>query len=273
MAHLLKKEFPKVINSLYLHDPYKPDKTHYGLAKAAYISLVELIQKKTLHYMDYVISPSEYSSQILKDHYPEFKGKNYIAPLLVPDQDKDLPVERMYFSIVGGVHQATGHDTFIELVNYVAEKAIDFKFGLISSSDISGQINHLTNKGRGILNMLNKKVIKDSEINELLKNSHAVFRLDKEVTQSGVVPVCYMNSTPVIARDIPGLRQHVRHKWNGYIVPFDCTPDDLVKAMDFVKNNFSELSKNARQSYDETWAESNWDRCYGWLIELLKAVD
>jgi len=47
-----------------------------------------------------------------------------------------------------------------------------------------------------------------------------------------------MKGTLVIARDIPGLTQHVKHGFNGYIVPFDCTPDDLVKAINYVKINF-----------------------------------
>ena len=266
----VKNIFSEAILALYLHDPYKPDKSPYGIAKAAYITMAELIQSLTIKYMDYVISPSEYSSKLFLQRYPSFKGKNFIAPLLVSDQRVSDKAERKLFSIVGGAHPATGHDTFIELINYVASKHLSYDFALISSSNVLKYLERLNNKARKIVKIINKKIILDSEINEIIRESYAVFRLDREVTQSGVVPVAYMNETPVIARDIPGLRQHVKHGHDGYIVPFNCTPEDLVKAMDTVKENFSEMSKNARKSYEEVWAEWNWDKYYGWLIDVFK---
>jgi len=265
IAKAINEEFTRTILILYLHDPYKPDKSPYGLKKGLYIRLAEYIQALTIKYMDVVISPSEYSATLFKKRFPNFKGKNYVAPLLVPDMKVNTCMERKYFSIAGGAHLATGHDTFIELINYVAEKGIDFKFTIISSSDVSPFLNKLSVKGRKILRIINNNIITDSEINEVIRESYAVFRLDREVTQSGVIPVCYMNETPIIARDIPGLIQHVKHGYNGYIIPFNCTPEDLIKAMEYIKRNFAELSKNARKSYEKTWAEWNFDKYYGWL--------
>jgi len=84
VARLVKKKFPDAIKAFYLHDPSKPDKAPYGVLKGIYISLVEFIQGLTVGYMDYVISPSEYSSLLFKKKYPTFKGQNFIAPLLIP---------------------------------------------------------------------------------------------------------------------------------------------------------------------------------------------
>lgn len=271
IARLAKQKFPEVINALYLHDPYKVEKIPYGLLKAIYITFVEFIQGLTVKHMDHVISPSEYSSHLFKSKYPNFKGGNYIAPLLVPDQLISGNKERKYFSIVGGAHRATGHDTFVELVNHVAEKGFDYQFALISSSNISSLLKDLTADGQKVVKIINKKIITDSEINGVIKESHAVFRLDREVTQSGVVPVAYMNETPIIARDIIGLKQHITHGVNGYIAPFNCTPENLIDGMDFVKTKFGELSKNARKSYEDVWAEWNFDEYYAWLIKLLNS--
>jgi len=271
LAYLIKRKFPDIILSLYLHDPYKPEKSPYGFKKGMYMKVVEIMQGWTVKYMDYVISPSEYSSDLFKKKYPNFRGKNFIAPLLVPDAKVNLEKERRrFFSIVGNAHNATGHDTFVELVNYVAKNDLDYEFYLISSSKIGTFLRNLNEKGKKILRIINKPVIKDSEINEVIRESWAVFRLDREVTQSGVVPVAYMNQTPVIARDIPGLTQHVWHGKTGYIVPFGCSPKDLIIAMDYVRNNFTELSRNARKSYEEIWADWNFDKYYGWLINLLE---
>jgi len=265
IARLVKRKFPEAIVAFYLHDPYKPNKNPYGTSKAAYIALVEFIQALTVKHMDHIISPSEYSAQLFIERYPKFKGKTHIAPLLIPDQ-RILNVKKSwFFSMVGTAHQATGHDSFIELINYVAAKELRYKFALISSSNISKYLKRLSERGRKILNVINREIITDSEINEIIRQSYAVFRLDREVTQSGVIPVCYMNATPVIVRDIPGLTQHVKNAETGYVIPYDCTPEDLVHSMEFVKDNYTRLSRIARMSYEEIWAEWNWDRYYSWL--------
>lgn len=269
LAYLIKKQFANATLALYLHDPYKPDKSPYGLARSAYFTAAEFIQGLTLKYMDYVISPSGYSSKLFKERYPRFTGENFIAPLLLPDQ-KIPNTQRRYFSIVGSAHQATGHDTFIEIVNYVAEKKLSYEFALISSSNIDMFLRRLSGEARKILKVINKRIITDLEINEIIGESYAVFRLDQEVTQSGVIPVSFMNETPIIARDIPGLRQDVSHKENGYLIPLGSTPEDIIEAMKFIRFNFKELSLNARKSYERTWAEWNWDKYYSWLIELSK---
>jgi glycosyltransferase involved in cell wall biosynthesis len=270
LAKNVKKHFPNTVGALYLHDPHKPDKKSYGFLKSTYIRMAESVQSLTIKYMDYIISPSEYSSQLFRQRYPKFKGQNYIAPLLIPDKKQKENGSRRFFSIVGGAHLATGHDTFVDLINFVAKKGLNYKFALISSSNIERCTEALNEKAKKLVKIINRKIIKDSEIDEIIRESYAVFRLDREVTQSGVVPVSYMNKTPVIARAIPGLTQHVWHEKTGYIVPFDCSPEDLVRAMEFVQDNFAELSANARMSYEDIWAEWNFDQYYGWLVEILK---
>lgn len=272
IARLARTKFPEVTLSLYLHDPYKSDKKPYGTIKATYITLAEFIQGLTVRYMDHVIFPSDYSAQIFEKRYPKFKGEIHIAPLLVPDQVVLDGRKRRFFSMVGCAHQATGHDTFIELVNYVAANGLDYEFALISSSNISRCLDQLSCQGQKILKVIRKGLITDSEINGVIRESYAVFRLAKEVTQSGVIPVSYMNATPVIVRDIVGHTQHVEDKHNGYIVSRNCTPEELITAMDFVKTNYAELAKNARKSYEEVWAECNWGKYYMWLMKILKST-
>ena len=270
IARMVKKNFPETITAVYLHEPYKPDKSFYGWKKSVYINIVEKIQEMTVKYTDHIISPSEYSQELFKIRYPKFNGKMHLAPLLISDRINTENINREFFSIVGNVNNATGHDTFLKLINYVARKGLNYKFVLISSSNISKFLKNLSIEGRKILKIVNKKIITDSEINQVITKSYAVFRLEKELTQSGVIPVAYMNKTPVIVRNIRGLRQHTNHKYNGYIVPFNCSMENIVEAMNFVKKNFTELSKNARKSYEETWDDRNFDKYYRWLIDLLK---
>lgn len=271
IANYIKKQ--KASKSiLYLHDPFKSDKSYYSKVKIISILLAELIQKLTAKYVDYVISPSEYSYELFNKNYKFYRKNRFIAPLLIPDQIDQNHVSKKYFSIVGGVHKATGHDDFIELVNYVGKKGINYNFLLITSSNVLKYEKRLTREGKNKLTIINKKIIDDHEINNVIRESYAVFRFDKEVTQSGVIPVSFMNGTPVIAREIQGLKQHIIHGYNGYLVPFHFSPEDIINAMSLVINNYDKLSINARNSYEKIWAENNFENYYGRLIKELKSL-
>jgi len=87
------------------------------------------------------------------------------------------------------------------------------------------------------------------------------------VTQSGVVPFAFMNSTPVIVRPDPGFTQFVRHKYNGWVLPDNFSCEDVIQAMNFIRNDFDNLSANARQTYLDLFAEKNWEKYYTWLLE------
>jgi glycosyltransferase involved in cell wall biosynthesis len=269
IARLVKRKVSDTVTALYLHEPYTTDKSPYGMRKAVYITLAEFVQRCTLEFIDYVILPSEYSLDLFRIHYPDYKGMVRVAPLIMPNKRVFKYNRRRFFSLVGTANQATGHDTFVELINYVAARGLDYEFAIISSSDISKYYEKLSERARNIVKLVIRNIITASEINELIRESYAVFRLNKEAAQSAVIPDSFMNETPVIVRDIPGLRQHVNHKYDGYIVSSDCKSEELCMAMDFIKDNFLELSRNARNSYEKTWSECNWDRYYGWLTEIL----
>jgi glycosyltransferase involved in cell wall biosynthesis len=271
LARAVRQGFPGTGIVLHLHDPFKPDKTPYGTRGAWRIRIAEFIQRRTARHADHVVFPSEYSLELFRAHYAGFPGTTHVAPLMIPDRPERTVQPRTYFSMVGRMHQATGHDTFLELVNHVSEGSLPYRFALVCASDLSRYLPKVTPQGRKLLTVVNKPLINDAEIDNVVGRSYAVLRLAKEVTQSGVVPVAYMNGTPIIARDITGLRQHVRHKHDGYLVPADCGPADLLEAMQYVTANFAGLSDNARQSYERTWSEANWDAHYGWLMQLLES--
>lgn len=269
LARYLKSKYPNACVALYLHDPYKPDKSPYGAVKGAYYHAVEWIQGLTLRKMDVVISPSEYSAKLLVRYFPWYKNKRVLAPLLVPDSPVVSSKGRKYFSLVGNAHKATGHDRFVNLINYSAAKNLGFRFAMISSSNIAAYTKRLSKKALNAVEIVNRKTITDAEIYGVISSSYAVFRLDSDITQSGVVPVCYMNSTPLIVPSAPGFIQHVQHGVNGWHLPLNYSEADMVAAMDSVLSNFERLSKNARVSYEKVWAGRNWDRYYAWLLDLL----
>jgi glycosyltransferase involved in cell wall biosynthesis len=218
---------------------------------------------------DHIVFPSPYSRELFEKYYRRLPAVTHVAPLLVPDHPNGVTLRRQYFCMVGRMHHATGHDTFLDLVNHAATQNLPYRFAMVCADDLSQYLSRVSPEGKKVLTVVSKPLIHDSEIDAVLRESYAVFRLAREVTQSGVVPVAYMNHTPVIARDILGLRQHVTHRQNGYLVPADCTLTHILEAMRFVEDHFTSLSENARRSYEETWSEANWDTYYGWLLDLL----
>ena len=270
----LKRAFPRCVTALYIHEPYKPDKTPYGLTKGAYIHIFELLQSVSLSYADHAILPSDLACKLFPSRCPGYSGSIHYAPILVSDKrNLRSPKERQFFTYTGGVHKATGFDIFIDLVNHSVSLNADFEFLTITSSKISGYLHNLSPEGRRVLTLINKEIITDQEIDEAISTSLAIFRLDREITQSGVIPVSFMNGTPVIVRNLPGFTQHVRHAYNGHVVTDPCSPAEIIEGMIFVKQHFHELSRNARKSYEEIWAEHNWPRYYQWLIDILSSQD
>ncbi|MEW6607566.1 MAG: glycosyltransferase [bacterium] len=269
IANRFKAKNPDVLTVLYLHDPYKDSKREYGLTNSLKINLVEIIQKTTAKYIDHVISPSENSGKIYRDHYKDRNSEHHICPLLIPDKGVVKQDNRRYFSMIGNVSMATGHDTFIQLINYVARKKLEYKFVLVSSNNIYKYTNHLTEAGKEKLTLVNKPIITDKEINEIVSRSYAVFRLDKEITQSGVIPDSYMNGTPVIVRDIPGLTQDVSHRENGMVISKSAGIEEIIEAMRYVEENINSMSTEARKAYENTWSDNRFIDYYGWLIDAI----
>jgi hypothetical protein len=270
IAKIVKKRFPEAKLSIYLHDAYKSDKKFYGMIGRFFFSIAELINNLTMKYVDCVISPSEHSSQLFKKRYPSLKEKNHIVPLLIPDQRVPENKKRVFFSLVGNINKATGHEKARELLRYITKNKLDYELAIITSSRLPQYFKKLSDDEKKAIKIVNKKIITDSEINEVVRKSYAVLRLDKEINQSGVIPVAYMNETPVIVCNIAGLTQHVCHKYNGYVVSHDCSLKELIQAMEYINGNFQNLSANARRSYEQTWAEWNFDKYYGWLIKSLQ---
>jgi len=266
----LKRAFPRCVTALYIHEPYKPDKRPYGPTKGTYIYVFESLQSISLNYADHAILPSDLACKLFASRHPGYSGSIHYAPILVSDKrNLRSPKERKLFTYAGGVHRATGFDIFIDLVNHSASLNADFEFLAITSSRINGYLYNLSPEGRRVLTLINKQTIADHEINDAIGTSFSIFRLDREITQSGVIPVSCMNGTPVIVRDLPGFIQHVKHAYNGYVVKDPCSPAEIIEGMRFVKKHFHELSRNARKSYEEIWAEHNWPRYYQWLIDIL----
>lgn len=270
LARDIRRRFPGALVAAYLHEPFMPDKAAFGPRRAVLMRAVEAMQAGLVKSANILLAPSDYAVRKIRVRYPWYRGPVRIAPLLVADKHGSGGNERSFISMVGMANQATGHDDFFRYVNDAAARGRSERFAVASASDLSRYASVLTARGREAVTFLNQPLILDREIDDILRASWAVFRLDKGLTQSAVLVDAFMHGVPVIARDIPGLRQHVRDGINGRIVPYAFTNADLAGAVDDVRARHREMSAAARGDFESTWSMACFDRTYSWLVERLR---
>ena len=270
LARHVRRRFPGALVAAYLHEPFMPDKAAFGPKRALLIRTVEALQAGVVRSANLLLAPSAYAVRKIRVRYPWYRGDVRVAPLLMPDRFRPGASEPRFFSMIGMANRATGHDDFFRYINDAAESGRRERFAVASSSDISRYASVLTARGRDAVTFFNKPLILDHEIDDILRASWAVFRLDRGLTQSAVLVDAFMHGVPVIARDIPGLRQHVDDGRNGRIVPRDFANAGLAGAVDDIRSRRAAMSAAARSDFETTWSAANFDRTYGWLVDRLK---
>jgi glycosyltransferase involved in cell wall biosynthesis len=267
---LARRFAPGGVRAVYLHEPAKPAKKAYGLKGRFFFEIVELSQKLAHAQSTDVILPSPVAVELFRKYFPDYPGATHYAPLLIPDLSGRRTKKRRYFTMAGRFNFSKRLDAFIGAANYAAERGEDLQFQIVTASPIDEYVQQLTPKARSKMRIINPSKLSDAEISAAVAESFAVLCLHPMVTQSGVLTVAFMNSTPVIARSSPGFIQFIDHKSNGWILADNFSSPDLVEAMISVKNRFNILSANARQTYLDLFAAKNWSKSYAWLLELLK---
>jgi glycosyltransferase involved in cell wall biosynthesis len=272
LARDVRRRYPDAVVAVYVHEPFMPDKAAFGSRRARLIKMIEATQAWAVRSAHVLLAPSDYAVRKIRVRYPWYRGDVRVTPLLIPDKRAAGGPRPRYFSMVGNANDATGHDDLFRFVSEAAAKGRAGEFAVASASDLCRYAAALTEGGRERVRFLNKPLLLDHEIDAVLRESLAVLRLDRGLTQSAVLVDAFMHGVPVIARDIPGLRQHVRDGVNGRLVPYAFTYDDLAGAMDDVRTRRDEMSGRARRDFESIWSADNFDRTYGWLVDLLRGL-
>lgn len=268
VARLAKSTYPAVPVITWLHEPYKDKKRIYG-AKALVIWLVELCQTFSLRYTDAAILHSRRGLRLFEKRYPHFQGTKRLVPLQFQDDGLDANIPRRYFSFLGRADKAKGIELFFDLVDTMADHYPGCEFQIVTSSPIQNYLNRLSPAARENLRVVNKSQLSDGDLRAGAANSMAVLGLYKETMQSGVIPVALMKGTPLIGTDIEGITEWIRDRETGMIVSANPSMTEIASAMNYIRQNFSEMSKKCRGYYLSTFDDRNWDRYYGWLKEMV----
>jgi glycosyltransferase involved in cell wall biosynthesis len=251
---------------LVLHDPWKMQKFNHGIAFGVVYYFVEVLQKILVKRSDFVLTLSEYGTSLVERYYPRAKGKIVEGRILLSDGPIPEKSERKTVSIIGRINPSTGHDEFIRLASVLRQRIPEVTFEIVTSSAQAVQSEFVRRANAAGVKIKYRKVLSETEIESAIARSICVFRMDKELTQSGVLPLCYRLGTPVIARDIPGLSQHICVGRTGYLLDSTSSPERIEQYVrEFIKNR-DKFNSSCRSAFSENWSESNFERFYPSLL-------
>ena len=268
LMRLVKSLYPDVPIIIWVHEPYKDEKKLYG-GKVIIIHLVEFFQSFCWRYIDVAIFHSFRAVRLFELRYPHFRGQKKMIPLQFCDDGPEEKQGRRYFSFLGRADQAKGIDFFFKLLEAAVQDGMEVEFQIVTSSSIDNYLAKLSPQALQKLRVINSTRISDAELRNAAGNSLAVFALYKETTQSGVTPISLMKGTPIIGTNIEGITEWVNDGDTAVIVSDNPTITEINTAILRIQKDFHHMTVRCRNLYLKTFDESNWDRYYGWIKELI----
>lgn len=258
--------------SLIIHEPPKTyeELMKHELTLRIYIRIVILFQFLSILLSDriYLVSPSSFNKFRWKNIFK--KKKICQTHLLYKDSKESLEQPKSYFSFVGHIFKGKGFEDFIDLINYaIMNNQLDKNFCIISSSKIDEYIKNLKPGYERILTIINKPNIADEEITEVINKSIAILLLHTVGAQSGILPLCFKQKTPVICRNIGTFNQYVNNNENGILLSENFTPIELYEACSKLmdKNTHSKFSYNGYKTFENYFSEKRFNEFYKDIIE------
>ena len=242
----------------HTHEPYVQDKKPHGGFHQYWLYLFEYFQEKLLENTDVAVVSSNMASHLFDLRFPDFSGRKMLIPLMYEDLgDSDFNMQdREYITFVGPPVPAKNPEKFLEIVRFSNENNLGLRFLLISRSKVN-DMKYLREKD---LQIFSKERISDEEFGELIKRSIAVLTPYKRETQSSVIPVSYMYSTPVVSSNVGGLSEFVSHGKTGYLLNVDAEVKEWIKEINHIRRNFTKLSKNCRKWFVQNCSGKNWEK-------------
>ncbi len=252
---------------LVLHEPSKSvsDLKKHGLAGFFYFGFAMLIQQVAVCLSSYVVTMSPYGEKLFLNHFPKAKKKHINANLLLPKGTLNKGFSKAGFSFIGNVNRGKNLDDIIVCVNDILTGNLEpCNFNVITSSNIETELGRLKKGWQKYLSIVNKEMITDEMISEVVSSSVAVLVLHRTASQSGVLPLAFSLSTPVIVRDLPAFTQYVDEA--GIVLTEGFDSNELISACKQIEKNYKVYSQAAEMKFNECFSENQFTNFYARLL-------
>jgi glycosyltransferase involved in cell wall biosynthesis len=228
-----------------------------------------IFQKIAMVLASTIITPSQYLKQFLINNYHLKSGKIEVIPNAVEIQVKQRLYRRKNFII--SVGRLVPHKHF-EIIILAFKKLLTYrgcsKYQLIivGEGPEDGNLKYLINRENlnNSVKLLGRK--SHEEIIKLLQLAKVMVLASDYEGLSHVIIESMLMGVPVIASDIPGNKELIKHNYNGYL--FGTTEDELAVALAKLlmnENIINHLTNNAKKQANEKY---NWDQHLKRLIHL-----
>lgn len=200
----------------------------------------------------------------LYDHFGAVKTKEDACSSLKLDPTKK------YVLFFGFIRDYKGLDLLIE-----AFKLVDPSLELIIAGEVYGSFDKYqelirSTKLENRIHLFNQ-YISDSEVSDFFSAADVCVLPYKSATQSGITAISYHFNLPVIATDVGGLKETIKHGETGMIVP-EIGVESIAKSInDYFQNDSKRAFFDAIQTFKE---ENSWKtfahKMLGFIEELKK---
>ena len=218
-----------------------------------------LYRKGCLASADCLLFLSFNNMEKFKKTYPDLNDNLVCIPLgaHIPNVNalKPIEIDRIsngYYLFFGRLEKYKGLCGFLKAYNEYK----DTKYDLVIAGNgvLTEEEQRLISTNERVL--LIKRYISDEEMKWLFENSKASVLPYIEASQSGIIPISYSYSKPVITSNIQGLTQFVLNGLTGFICE---SSEDYVIAMKRIEDekNYESMSFEARNYYDNNLDWSN----------------
>ena len=166
--------------------------------------------------------------------------KVYVAPLASKTKNNNyMPIiNKNNFLFFGRIEDYKGIDLFINASERLLEKRNDFLCTIAGNGDFSKYQLLIKNmKNYTIKNY----VIPEDDVKTIFENSTICVMPYKTASQSGVIPLSYYYSRPVIVTDIDSLSENVEEGKTGFVIKANV--EDLMKQMELILDGVYDISK------------------------------
>ena len=220
------------------HHPYR----NMGTRRIAVDIVRRIMTRKTIKECTRIILLSKNSKLAFKDKYKSDNTVIFRLPAHMPNAQSEIPAElknnsENFFLFFGRIDKYKGINILCSAYSSLQKNVkCRNKLVIAGKGNLSDEELRLINEDPDIL--LINRFIEDGEMVWLFQNSAAVIMPYVEASQSGVLPIAYKFTKPVIVSDLRGLTENVLQNKTGYIFN---TTDELKEILcHFDTNDFSQ---------------------------------
>ncbi len=240
-----------------LHEPGMDNKLNYGASQATKIVVFEFAIWFLCRIMNKGIVFSK-NAQRTAVKRGLFSNKDLYLINLRPALNHFYPrpeskQNRVVF--IGVVHKAKMFEKLLLAIELADRLKSDIRFSILSRKIPDNFHQRLSNLEN--VDLVSQATISDKQIWNELVSSKVAIKLDRNMTQSGIMAQCFFTDILCVANDIPGFQEFIDDGINGFLLDSEVvTETELLNLLELACAKYEFLWPELRQ-IGKTYIEEN----------------